>query len=304
MKNFLANINNSCYMDSVLMIILGNSDNEIFDEIISSNKSLECKENHKNIQKEINNIINFINDDNKSSYNVVKLRKLFKECNERYNFQNNFGKFNQEDSKEFLDFLLKVTSKNFKESVKIKKSSYYIRNMPNATITNNDIKKIATKIEKNSLIVDLKLDDNENGLVDMNKYNFIIDHPFEIELPQNEKDRTQDMLDYTHRVHTSKLLKAKKGIVFQNLSEEKYNITPSEIFTLTNGKTFKLYGIVYFTGTDNHGHYTCVFEKDNVWYYSDDIFDKIENIGNFDYLITYNKLNNKFPYLFFYKNLL
>lgn len=291
-------------MDSVLMIILGNSDNEIFDEIISSNKSLECKENHKNIQIEINNIINFINDDKKSSYNVKKLRKLFKECNERYNFQNNFGEFNQEDSKEFLDFLLKVTSKNFKESVKIKKSSYYIRNMPKATIINNDIKNITTKIEKNSLIVDLKLDDNENGLVDMNKYNFIIDDPFEIELPQNEKDRTQDMLDYTHRVHTSKILKAKKGIVFQNLSEEKYNITPSEIFRLRNGKTFKLYGIVYFTGTDNHGHYTCVFEKDNVWYYSDDIRDKIEYIGNFDYLITYNKSNNIFPYLFFYKNLL
>lgn len=304
MNNFLENINNSCYMDSVLMIILGNSDNEIFNEIISSNKSLECKENHKNIQKEINKIINFINDNKKSSYNVEKLRKLFKECNERYNFKNNFGEFDQQDSEQFLRFLLQVTSKNFKESLKIKKSSYYIRNMPKATIINNDLKKISTKIEKNSLIVDLKLDDNENGLVDMNKYNFIIDYPFEIELPQNEEDITQDMLDYTHRVQTSKIIKAEKGIVFQNLSEEKDNIIPSEIFTLRNGKTFKLYGIVYFTGTDNHGHYICVFEKDNVWYYNDDTSDKIENIGNFIDLINYNKLNNIFPYLFFYKNLL
>ncbi len=295
--NSLRWVNNSCYLDSVL-ISLFLIPNKFIDNHILSNlypkkinfcsnissviTTIEELQKRGNIQDELRNTTNFLRTSGNININCTKVRKLLRECNN--NYYSDWWSSNQQDTSEFLLYIINM----FVDDITI----------INKTVTYTDIHDNIIKIESIKEKIGIVCNIQNSEIIQYKKLSGYTTY----------KDITQ--LKYKgsliNRTEINTIVYT-PYIIF-NLNRKNINehgvsvITNIEIIPDENIQIgedfFLLHSIIVYI---NH-HYTCYFLCNYKWYYYKDLVKGYRIIGNGLYKNLIKDTNIKTTgILFFYK---
>jgi ubiquitin C-terminal hydrolase len=272
------NINNSCYIDSILLplllpTILG-YDNFIYDSIINSNPTEDCSINIRDSLVQIikhikqKDIIKVQKDNSKTI--CIDFRNLLRTyCSQYMSQENAFYTSRMQESGEFLTFILDRFTTDV--AVRISKFKYI----------NTQTKKNHTEQRTNpisSVVVSVPFAKIQNQ-----------EKPTNIQQYLQENTEAIVINPTYNKVETNEKLIESPFIIFNIFRKQPYGtfnfskspIVPTKFLTLDSGQKFYLYAVTIYTP----GHYTCYLLCGNTWYYYDDMRPSFEKVGSFKKLL-------------------
>lgn len=307
----LKNKYNSCYLDSVLVALFA-IDNEfinkeIFDkdvsEVVERKKNFECdsnartdRETRTKIQDELKRITWYIRgvEHERIDY-CTKLREMFEQCNPE---TQEFYSRNMQDAGEFLNFLFDVFNV---EGMKYIQTSFFTNSQnPQDVVWKEGTRSEymgSPSITVGSFLVNQIKDGDELS-------KFLIQE----DLP--EGNHLYDGVYYSRRSNVTQYI-PDKYMVFNvsrvSIDEKtrrqvKYRnpiIAPPEIGHLY------LFAVVVHEGKSTQaGHYTCYLSCNGIWYYYDDLNQRLESrvklVGSFEQMTRSEPSIKTDGTLFFY----
>ena len=290
MKGFV-NLGNTCYMNSALQMIIR------IDKFYGLFQSLDLGIGSSELSpeeiEEIKILIEFFNKyyhSNEDILNPKEVKNLIGKRNKK------FLGFNQEDSEEFINYLLDFMHEKLKKFGEKETSDF--------------LKIIETKINKSIKCKAIKCLSISNTIEKMNIINLsLTKETYDLdtclqELLKREKleDDTMYFCDNCRKLRiASKRLEIKKlpsDIIF---SIKRYTSNLRKIDKKVdmplNWKSYKLKGIVFHSGSFGGGHYVYVGMMNDKWFlFNDSFVSEINNINsldqfrNFGYLYHYTKI--------------
>lgn len=261
--SLLKYINNSCYLDSVLMCILYNPSKVLYDCIFQ--KNLDNKID-RYLRDELYNLSKYISQSGKT-VNIERLRLILSKIKNGYTFHTS----KMQDASEFLYFLFDIFDFRTVNMETIIYFSNKIDSPPTKGVkTTHASKKISpiVKIDVFKLL--------EKREICLDDYTFI---------------RSDDILDkpytikgknYTKKILIDRILSSEYLVFYVDRLYKNRYIDKEVNFSL-NIQKLQLKGIVLY----RNYHYTAVLNIDNHWYYYDDTksrLKKIDNILDNDYI--------------------
>ena len=282
----LKNVSNSCYMDSVLFLLLA-IDNTYIREIMFKKGTTG---NLKKIRNALARIVLYIRrlKSRKNSLTVTKLRTQLANCPISVG-GSNFSQGGQEDAGEFLQRLVGLFNiypantstttfgtNSLAKSVPSRKKTLTSKIVDNKAsivhqVNSFDLQSRGTGIIK---IRDLLKSTEDSGkLTNVNK--FIANGvTYDRRLAISQVDDSPYLVFYIMR---------------QNVFGPKIDtrIKPAQQLTLPLKKTkLKFSGVVLHSGSRHVGHYYAYFRCGKIWYSYDDLVAKINLIGSFKTLMS------------------
>ena len=274
MKGFV-NLGNTCYMNSALQMILR------IDNFKQLFQSLNLQKNNLSNEEleEIKTLIDFNNKyhySNEKILNPNEIKNLIGKKNKK------FLKFNQEDSEEFINYLLDFIYEKLKKfgNKEITQFEQIIESRINKAIKCKAMKclTVSNTVEKMNLI-NLSLTKETDDLDSCLK-----------ELLKREKLENDSMYFCDN---CKKLRIASKRLEFKSLpsdiifSIKRYSSSlrkiDKKIDMPLEWKDYRLKGIVFHSGSFGGGHYIYIGMDNNRWYiFNDSFVSEINNMSSLD----------------------
>lgn len=283
----LRNIKSSCYLDSVLLAlfvtpndfisnVILNSELQPISKIICRNKNIVDNTpeidllNRQKIQKQLRLIADSIQNKNKKTVKYcTNLRKVFKDCPNPENYH--LG--GEKDAGEFLTYILSIFDIN---SAKKEIITYGTNDLQ----TNSNLTLVSKIIDDRSSIINFidsfKLEENKKNINYINDFLSQINHSGVL-----ENYLFKRTIQITTLISTPYLIFNFQRINHITNKFMKTKIIPTQTLTIQDGSRFQLSAIVVWL----QNHYTTFFKCNENWYYHNDLFNSIKNIGNFQKLL-------------------
>ena len=328
----LVNINNSCYIDSVLMALFGRSNNivnkYILNKPISSlieekNKSIVCgstpekdfkirtliqdelKRLAKIIRNEANNNTNNNTQSQTSNMNntCTNLRKIIKHCKTNQSFASS----DMQDAGEFLIYIFNIFNVQIMKLSKV----VYVTNDLSPEPNVNKLVKVTSRVDTSSPIYIINLLGNEPE-INLERYtgNIVEDAVLSednLYKHQETKKKYRRKIDVSSILETSYLIFNVQRASGTHLSHKKLYtpvIAPENL--IIGGKTqLFLTSIITHVGSSSGGHYTCYVKlSSGDWIYYDDFAtsysDMITTVGDYNDMLRYTPSISTSGTLYFY----
>lgn len=284
----IENSNNSCYMDSILIILLCKKITFIDTNLLylpTNNINLRfIQDELKNIQKSIIN---------KEKINCDKLRNLIKRLPKNENFED-FSLDKPQDAGEFLKFLFQIFKIENCTNIQV----VYGTNVLTRIVKQNDVVQTNKTFIKNCLpIFDIFnqhiKDSTLSNIIKTYDDSGVLSNPYiDTNTGEKYKRRLELILPYDYKY----LVFNVHRINFNQKITNK-NIIPDEMLILENDIQLNLFGIVAWI----NGHYVSCLKIYNEWWYHDDFLSVIPKIGNYEKMCEFNdNFFLKFGMLYFY----
>lgn len=298
--------------------------NTIPKDVIAA-RDLEIR---KRIQKELNNITDYIrgdDDSNKSpssAYTCSNIRKLFSFCLTTDDYHNT----DTQDVSNFVSYLFNIFNVDFaSRKITTYVSSEYIEDWEEAINNIENLQEESIYIIKNVVlnskdvpIVKISLSSRGNDTVYLNKNEFtqtqIEDYredPVSVNSlkPYDKSMKMQIVINELYSpnyvifsVNRTPLLENEDDIVKWENNQEKYRkrnrVIPDEQIETIRGAPLSLHAIIVHT----QNHYTCYIKFNQIWHYYNDIPNTIKKVGDgsFEDMISSSPSPTENGVLFFY----
>ena len=295
----LINIDDSCYLDSVLFALLA-----IPNKFV--NKYILFKKNkHSKFLVLLQQYLIYLAQEIrvKNTFNVcTPFRKIIK--NYKINGMPNFSLPGQQEAGEFLIFFLSLF--NSQNVAKTRHISYATNSISRKVKSKDLIETSSILDTRGSIIIFI----DSFQLLNKKKYNNYIFHF----LRQREDTGILDSKNlfrhkqqtYVRKISETHIIDAPHIIFWaQRVNSINNNILrtkiiPNKKIILGNNKKLRLYAIILHLGNMSNGHYITYFRNKKMWYVYDDISRNVSEIGNFVDLLQYNPNASTHGVLFFY----
>jgi hypothetical protein len=288
---------NSCFIDSVLqpLFIVPNEFTDIILKQPSTLTDPRCQD-IVGLQRELNNIVNSIRNNDGSVNNVTQLRSFMKHCILSRDIENIWDT-NFHDAGEFLTYLIDL----FPNTNIAKRTT--------VTYGTNDLVSRADQITDKVWTSEVR-DDKASVVVLIDALSLLAMD--DVITTQNLLTKTEDSeLDdplkpsegpgigkkFRRRITTTTIVEAPMIIlnVTRNNPLEpdevvEKQIIPLQQIAIENGTTYNLSGITIF----RNGHYVAYYKCHNTWYFYNDMESpKVTNLGDFDNIFKATYLSDE-----------
>tara|TARA_B000000477_G_C6094844_1_gene229429 strand:- start:2486 stop:3562 length:1077 start_codon:yes stop_codon:yes gene_type:complete len=299
----LHNINNSCYIDSLLIALFNTENNDIYNillnspvsPIINNNKILLSIVNK--IRKELQDIYKLISSNNKSDkkFYCTDLRKLLNVYQKKYIKYINKNKENidwlSEQSEPFT-FINELNSIfEYENSTEINKILWGC-NIKSKNIPNKKKLDLISKSNiKNNFVITIDIDKLINNKI------LYLKKIFPIQVNDVNFEREDDYWkinnkNYSRKIEKLTILSSKFILIHipRLLPGKKlYNIVIPNLKLKLKKNKFAIYlkSMIIHIGDDMGGHYICLYNCNGIFYKYDDMDKNIKKIGNFQEMCKY-----------------
>ena len=280
MKGFI-NLGNTCYLNSGLQMII---------RIESIYKKLSL---YKTRDKDLDIIINFFDRYYQGKDDIMDPGAIKKIIGKR---KSNFSGFNQEDSEEFINYLIdfldeKCSNININDKSAI---SNLIESKVEKSIKCKAVKCLTiSKSEESFIIIPLSITNETNNLDDC-FFEFM-----KREKLENDSlyycDKCQKKRIASKRMEMKKL--PKNLLISLKRFDSNLRKINKEIDFPLDWRMYKLKGVVFHSGNFGGGHYVYIGTEDDRWFlFNDSFVNEIRNVNalnqykNFGYLYHYEKI--------------
>lgn len=298
----LINIDDSCYLDSVLFALLA-IPNKFINKHILFKKINDQK--YYSFLTLLQRYLIYLTEEiriKKSLQVCTPFRKIIK--NYQMKGMPNFSLPGQQEAGEFLIYFL--TLFNSQNLATVKHTTY---------ATNSISKKVK---HKNLIVTNTHIDTQASIIIFVDSFQLLnkekmVNHIFHF-LKQKDDSGVLDSLNmfkynnqkYVRKISEIQIIDAPQIIVWCQRVNPITNsilrtkIVPNRKITLGNSKKLKLYAIILHLGNVSNGHYITYFRNKKSWYLYDDISRNVSFIGNYTQLLQLNPNVFSHSVLFFY----
>lgn len=290
----LSNIGNSCYMDSVLVVLLLQPNKFVDEHILNSNlkkrafttcdpsrkKNFELDmRNRKRVQSELKVVAKTLRSAKHKPYYCTDFRATLKNFCPRMSTEQ-FYNDGQHDAKEFIGWLFEL----FDLQLLINKFERYItyKNGSSVYWSDIDMKDVIKSLDYDSLVDNVRLD------TVLQKSSFTDPNP---ESAHKTLLETESIIDAPYLIISCERQGGQRVVhgEFQNMAVNTSSLIIPEYLTLQSGSQLWLSGVVVFGGGTTGGHYTAFVKINNLWYFYNDlgpVFRLVGRKGTFSELLV------------------
>ena len=302
----LVNIDDSCYLDSVLFALLAIPNKFVNKYILL--KKLDINNDNKFL-KLLQKYLIYLTES-------IRVKNIFQVCTpfrniikqKNINGMPNFGLPGQQEAGEFLIYFLSLFNS---QNIAITNNISYATNSVSKNIKSKDLIQTNVSIDNNASII-IFIDS-----FTLFQKRDVSNHVFHF-LKQKEDTGILDkenLFKYNNKKYIRKIsymnvIDAPQLIFWAQRANPITNsvlrtpITPNRIITLGNKKKLRLYAIIVHLGNISNGHYITYFRNKKIWYLYDDISGNIsgniQTIGIYSDLIKNHSIVLTHGVLFFY----
>jgi ubiquitin C-terminal hydrolase len=303
----------SCFMDSVLFALFAIPNRFITKNILKKNLQNTPKicDNSRDlrIRKSVQDFLNTLTIAIRKDKNIIgcnKLRDQFKKCRIR-GFEN-FGRNKQQESGEFLIYLLRLFGS---ENFATRKITTYATNSIAQKIPKDKLFKTSEFENRVSFVIKISSFElrNREDRTDNRLHYLLKDIDDSGELDENNLFYPENLpgKDFRRKISISSILDAPYLVFWVNRADPisqtvlRTKITPSQQITLPSGNVLKLNAIVVHRGAISSGHYITFFKCREQWYLYDDLNPRIKQFGTYNKMLDkYGKYVRSYGVLYFY----
>lgn len=284
----LNNIGNTCYLNSALQLLINCT---VLTKIIMNTKFENLKLNYiKNF------LINYSNSEVAISPDKIKLIVAQK--------NNKFLSFGQQDSHEFIIYLLEILEDEFKESflneeickIKLKKLISSLFDVGITSVIYSEETNEQSKTQINERILSLPIKKGENVTINDCLNDFLKVEKLDGDSKWFSEKYNKNVVAYKRLILKNLpkyfIIHLKRFSYFSS-SNKNNKIVKCDENVVIEGRNYDLRGIIYHSGTANGGHYISVIKLNGLWYLCNDgtitKLDNIDNYLNYGYIYLYVK---------------
>jgi len=295
----LINIDDSCYLDSVLFALLA-----IPNKFV--NKYILFKTNrHSKFLMLLQKYLIYLTQEIrlKNTFQVcTPFRKIIK--NYKVSGMPNFGLPGQQEAGEFLIYFLSLFNS---QNVATTRHTSYATNSISRKVKSKDLIETSTMIDTQASIITFidSFQLFEKRRCDNHIFQFLKQREDTGILDNNNLFRHKKQT-YVRKISETHVIDAPQIIFWAQRANPITNkvlrtrIIPNKKITLGNNKKLRLYAIVLHLGYISNGHYITYFRNKKKWYLYDDISRNVSEIGSFTDLLHFNPNVSTHGILFFY----
>jgi len=296
--------NNSCFLDSVIACLLIRPNKYLINRLLEKplidlNVKSDCTlESRQNIRNELINVFNFIHNNqtkSKESKELRNFRESLGKCN--LNTFESFTGSSQQEANEFLKYLFASLPGEDKQN--LSETVYFTDDIDTPINVEKDIQNLNgnTCISRNNQNTDVYY------FISPSDISNVINTSVKLSSFLNSKD---DSIVSEGSTFLCDSKDYKRTIKFKIFEEERYiifdlsrafagqfldqKITPDEEIELSNGKKFKFVSSVHRTSGLGSAHFTSFILLNDIWYYYDDLGNKLKEVGNYSDLLKNEKI--------------
>lgn len=296
----LANDNNSCYLDSIIVGLFHNGNEYVRDLFLNSPiqqypGSQSTTRIAEAIQTELQSIVAGLSSQSplvKTQY-CTDLRRLFQRYQSAYSddvseLEEFDWKYAQAEPFDFVRFMQVVF--DLKPNNRIRQELWGTNSQRRVVILKK-LDKVSDRVERAGLVHMINLEDMLGAdLVDLRK--MLPMHRSETMFDAANMWKPNRNKEYTRKIEKTTYVQGHLLIVHipRLAFQEKLStsvVPPLKIKMKLNATPLYLRSIVVHHGDYDGGHYTCLYECKGVWYHYDDLRPNVRRVGSFSEVETF-----------------